>query len=265
MTFLDHLQEEMRAFAFIIDNHQQVEVVELDSGFAEALKPYSKRVQRGEYTVTNEDLFKVTCKDLLKGIPVFFDHAVEDRYINMQFEKPIQKQLRFRQILISISNCFYMPAERFKYKASIDNGFKFTDIFTSKETELCVIKRTQYNIFDKYERILDRFLPYSFRTDFIQELVKYNIGKYLNQKEINTILSENILSINMDGDEHDFIKSHFIKHGDFIYRINILNNRIKSNFIPDFQIYSMNNNEVVEEFDIEISHEGFELLKMLSY
>lgn len=265
MTFIERLQEEMRAFAFIIDHHQQVTSVELDSSFAEALKPYSKRVRDGEYTITDQELFKVNCKDMVNNIPVFFDHILEDHFKYMQNHKSFSQSHDYRMLMIKIDLNFYATSERCKYATSINKGFKFIDIFTHKETQLSALKRVGDIQRYGYEKVLESQGYMQFSPDFIQELAQYKTGESLTVDEVHQLYKNNMLIFNMDGDEHDFIKSYFIKHKNFIYRINIINNRIKENYLPDFQIYNMGNDEVIEEFGIDVSEEGFEILRMMHY
>lgn len=258
------LEQELRQFAFIIDNNKKITEVYLSKGMANILEPYSKTVQEGRYAYTeyNHEVYCINSTD---------EYDNEDIYFECQLDT----------LTAGINNYGTNPIIMHIKRLLDDHRYNILDIDDPDITDL-------FKNFDYFRALLHkRHMEFTRAptADFYYDqniegtAILFVAGNNELWKGEQSLLpahdyesqetelkdQRNIFSTVIEG-EYFSTLVYLVLLEDRIIRLNYSTNAFNdvfNDYNKDAETYLFSDNLMIEELNIPASPEGFLVLKMM--
>lgn len=285
MQIPPELEQELKEFAFIIDNNKKIKDVYLSEGMATILESYSKRVQEGNAGITDTDLegnlvFKYCYLENNSELyEITTDNPDDDKAYDYTY---FENELAFR--VSGINDYGANPIIMYIQSLLRDQNY---NIFDQDEPDITDLLEN----FDYFRAVLHKRLIEFTRTPIEENRHDQNIEGtarlfiterkelWKNDKSLLPVhkydyqhesleKAQNIYYNTYETESGCEISTFLVLFEDRIIRLNYANNFIDLEIehprqIPDAQTYLFADNQEIKEFNVPASPEGFLLLKMM--
>ncbi|HFQ5875959.1 TPA: hypothetical protein ACJXXT_000223 [Pseudomonas aeruginosa] len=264
MQIPPELEQELKEFAFIIDNNKKIKDVYLSKGMATILEPYSKTVQEERYAYTeyNHELYDIYSTEEHEGEDFYFECQLDllTAGINKYGTNPIIIHIKR---LLEDTRYNILDIDDPDITDMLDNFEYFRAVLHKRHMEFTRAP-TQDFFYDQNIEGTARLFVAGNNDLWKGEQSLLPVHDYEWQKS-ELKYQRNIFTTVLTG-EHYSTLIYLVLLEDRIIRLNYstnASNDVFTDYNKDAETYLFEDNLILEEFNVPASPEGFLLLKMM--